>query len=78
MRLKDHKVALGAFLYDITDPKTQAYMQEAGINGSYYSRRESEVTLDLDLPSAGIKETVTGKSLHELQEFGFPQYTFIR
>ncbi|MGH2616933.1 MAG: hypothetical protein ACRDJC_17000, partial [Thermomicrobiales bacterium] len=70
----DTGVLDGFVPYNQRDPQIQQFLTENGTNGLYYTRRVSEVTLDLNLPSLGITDSSTGGALHELQESYFPQY----
>ena len=72
--IDDQRVLVAMFNYNIADPRLWPVLANLGVNGSYYTRRQSEVTLDLDLHSLGVQDSVTGFSLHELLESGFPQY----
>ena len=72
--LDDQSVLVAMFNYNIADPRLWPVLANLGLNGAYYTRRQSQVTLDLDLPSLGVQDSVTGFSLHELLESGFPQY----
>ena len=72
--LDDQSVLVAMFNYNIADPRLWPVLADLGLNGAYYTRRQSQVSLDLDLPSQGVQDSVTGFSLHELLESGFPQY----
>jgi len=74
IRFDDSRIEAGYFLYDIGNPDNQKFYKSIDSNGSYYSRRESTAELLLDMPSIGLKDKVTGPSLHEFQEFYFPQF----
>lgn len=72
--INDQSVLVAMFNYNVADPRLWPVLANLGVNGSYYTRRQSQVSLDLDLPSQGVQDSVTGFSLHELLESGFPQY----
>ncbi|MFC3550675.1 hypothetical protein ACFOLC_06550 [Lysobacter cavernae] len=78
VRIDDQKVIAGFFVYDISNPAIQQFLKGVGYNGAYYTRRASTAELILDLPDSGLQDRVTGSTLHELQEFYFPQYLLPR
>lgn len=74
--LSDFAVLDGYFPYDIHDAAAQRFLSENSVNGLYYTRRNTTVSLKLDMPELNITDNAEGTALHELQESYFPQYSF--
>lgn len=74
--LNDSAILDGFFPYDIHDANTQRFLAANDVNGLYYTRRNSNVTLNIDLPGLGLSDTAEGTALHELQESYIPQYGY--
>lgn len=73
--LNDIGIIDGRISYDIEDTYIRQFLTANGVNGLYYTRRISTITLKLDIPTLNLSDTAEGTALNELQESYFPQHT---
>jgi len=73
--LNDTGILDGRLSYDIEDAQTRQFLAANDVNGLYYTRRNSSITLKLNIPERNIADTTEGTALHELQESYFPQHS---